>query len=75
MANTRKTRWMEFLSEYELDINHIKRKENKVVNALSRRVHLLHATAVSMHQLDLKSIILDDLVTDQHYLQIKESLQ
>jgi hypothetical protein len=30
---------------------------------------------VSMHQSDLKSIILDDLVTDQHYLQIKEILQ
>jgi hypothetical protein len=35
----------------------------------------MHATAVSMHQSDLKSIILDDLVTDQHYLQVKESLQ
>jgi hypothetical protein len=35
----------------------------------------MHATIVSMHQSNLKSIILDDLVTDQHYLQVKERLQ
>jgi hypothetical protein len=35
----------------------------------------MHATIVSMHQSDLKSIILDGLVTDQHYLQVKENLQ
>jgi hypothetical protein len=66
---------MEFLSEYDFDINHIKGKENKVVDALSRRVHPMHATTVSMHQSDLKSRILDGPVTDQHYLQVKENLQ
>jgi hypothetical protein len=66
--NARKTRWQEFLSEYEFDIKHIKGEENKVVDALSRRVNLMHATVVSMHQAYLKSIILDGLVTDQHYL-------
>jgi hypothetical protein len=48
--NARKTRWLEFLSEYDFDIKHIKGKENKFVDALSRRVHLMHATVVSMHQ-------------------------
>jgi hypothetical protein len=61
---SRQTRWLEFLSEYDFDINHIKGKENKVVVALSRRVHIMHATVVSMHQSELKSIILDGLVTD-----------
>jgi hypothetical protein len=73
--NARKTRWMEFLSEYDFNIKHIKGKENKVVDALSRRVHLMHTTVVNMHQSDLKRIILDGLVTDQHYLQVKENLQ
>jgi hypothetical protein len=58
------TRWLEFLSEYDFDIKHIKGKENKVVDAFSRRVHLMHATTISMHQLDLKSIILNVDVTD-----------
>jgi hypothetical protein len=73
--NARKMRWLEFLSEYDFDIKHIKGKENKVVDALSRRVHLMHATTISMHQSDLKRKILDVVVTDQHYLQVKESLQ
>jgi hypothetical protein len=73
--NVRQAIWLEFLSEYDLDINHIKGKENKVVNALSRRVHLMHDTVVSMHQSDLKNKILDDLVTYQNYLQVEESLQ
>jgi hypothetical protein len=33
------------------------------------------ATVVSMHQSDLKRIILDGFVIDQHYLQGKENLQ
>jgi hypothetical protein len=73
--NSRQTRWLEFLSEYDFDINHIKGKENKVVDALSRRVHLMHSTIVSMHQSDLKSRISDGLVTNQHYLHVKENLQ
>jgi hypothetical protein len=73
--NARQTRWLEFLSEYDFDIKHVKGKDNKVVDALSRRVHLMHATTVSMHQSNLKSIILDGLVTYQHYLQVKENLQ
>jgi hypothetical protein len=34
----------------------------------------MHATTVSMHQIDLNNIILDGLVIDQHYLQVKERL-
>jgi hypothetical protein len=66
--NARKTRWLEFLSEYDFNIKHIKGKKDKDVNALSTRVDLMHATIFSMHQSDLKRRILDGLVTDQHYL-------
>jgi hypothetical protein len=47
--NPRQSRWLEFLSEYDFDINHIKWKVNKVVDALSRRVHEMHATSISMY--------------------------
>jgi hypothetical protein len=73
--NAGQTRWLEFISEYDFDINHIKGKENKVSDALSRRVHLMHAIVVSMHQSNLRIKFLDGLVTDQHYLQVKENLQ
>jgi hypothetical protein len=58
--NARQSRWMEFLYEYDLDIKHIKGKENKVVDALSRIVHELHATAISMYQTDIKGKFLED---------------
>jgi hypothetical protein len=52
--NSRQSKWLEILSEYDFGIKHIKGKENKVVDALSRRVHELHATTISMYQTDLK---------------------
>jgi hypothetical protein len=48
--NARQSRWLEFLSEYEFVIKHMKGKENKVANALNKRVHELHATTISMYQ-------------------------
>jgi hypothetical protein len=67
--NVRQSRWLEFLSEYDFDINHIKGKENKVVDALSRRVHEMHATTISMYQSDLKHQIIE--ATKLHF-QYKE---
>jgi hypothetical protein len=55
--NARKSRWLEFISEYDFDIKHIKGKENKVVDALSRRVHEMHSTTISMYQSYLKDKI------------------
>jgi hypothetical protein len=73
--NSIQTIWLEFLNEYEFDINHIKGKENKVVDALSRRVYEMCATAISMYSSYLKDRILEVVTTKQHYVQIKESLQ
>jgi hypothetical protein len=50
ILNATQRRWLEFLSEYDFDINHIGGKENKVVDALNRRVHELHATTISIYQ-------------------------
>ena len=37
--NARQTRWLRFMTECDLEIKHIKGKENQVVDALSRRSH------------------------------------
>jgi hypothetical protein len=73
--NSRKSRWLEFLSVYEFDIKHIKGKENKVDDALSIRVHELHATTISMYQSNLKEIILEDANSDLQYMEIITKLQ
>jgi hypothetical protein len=66
---------LEFLSEYDFDINHIKGKENKVVDALNRRVHELHATTIIMYKSDLKDRILEVAKSDLKYIEITTKLQ
>jgi hypothetical protein len=66
---------LEFLCEYDFDIKHIKGKENKVVDALSRRVHELHATAISMYRTDIKRRILEAANADLQYMELVAKLQ
>jgi predicted S18 family serine protease len=73
--NVRKIIWLEFLSEYDFDINHIKGKEKKVVDSLSRRVHELHATSINMYQTDVKGIILEAAKSYLKYMESVTKLQ
>ena len=73
--NARQSRWLEFLCEYDFDIKHIKGKENKVVDALSRTVHELHATSISMYQTDIKSRILEAGNANLQYRELVAKLQ
>jgi hypothetical protein len=73
--NARQSRWLEFLSKYNFDIKHIKGKENKVADALSRRVHELRATAISMYQTDVKRKIMEAANTDLQYRELVAMLQ
>jgi hypothetical protein len=73
--NARKIRWLKFLSEYDFDINHIKGKEKKVDDALSKRVHELHAIAINMYQYDLKDKILEAAKLDLRYKELVAKLQ
>jgi hypothetical protein len=63
------------LNEYDYDIKHIKGKENKMDDALSKMVHELHATTISMYQLYLKYRILEAAKSDLQYMEIITKLQ
>jgi hypothetical protein len=73
--NARQSTWLEFLCEYDFDIKHIKGKENKVVDALNRRVYELHDTTISMYQSDLKHRILEAAKLDLQYKELVVKLQ
>jgi hypothetical protein len=73
--NARQIRWLEILSEYNFDIKHIKGKEYKVVDALSRRVHEIHATTIRMYQINVKRKILEAANTDLQYKELIAKLQ
>ena len=73
--NARQTRWLEFLSEYDFDIKHIKGKENKVVDALIRRVHEMHSKSISMYQSYLKLKMIEATKSDLQYKELMAKLQ
>jgi hypothetical protein len=73
--NARKIRWLEFLCEYDFDIKHIKGNEDKVANALSRKLHKLHATTISMYQTEMKDKILEAANDDLQYKNLVAKLQ
>jgi hypothetical protein len=73
--NARKSRWLEFLSEYDFDIKHVKREQNKVVDALSIRVNEMQATTISMYQSDLKHKITEASKLDFHYKELMEKYE
>ena len=72
--NARQTRWLEFLSEYDFEIKHIKGKKNQAVGALSRRAHEVHVAAINMYRIDLKDQIIAVANSYQQYVKIKEAL-
>jgi hypothetical protein len=37
--NARQARWIAFLRKFDFEVRHIKGKENKAIDALSRRIH------------------------------------
>jgi hypothetical protein len=72
--NSRQTRWLEFLSEYDFEIKHIKEKENQVVDAISNRDHEICISSISMFHTYLKKIILEAANSYQQYLKINETI-
>ena len=73
--NARQARWMEFLCEFDFEIKHIKGKENKVADALSRKVQEMHVASVSVCQSKLRQQIVNHVVEDELYVQVKDKLQ
>ena len=58
--NAEQARWINFLKEYDFEIQHIKGKENKVVDALSRNEKLNFTAAISTYKIYLEEGIGQD---------------
>lgn len=56
--NARQARWLATLSDFDFEIIYIKRKENQVADALSRKVQVNHVTIVSSYGTELQNNIL-----------------
>jgi hypothetical protein len=62
--NARQARWMAILSEFDFEIKHIKGKENRVADALSRSMRTIHLAAVSTCETDVKNRVKEAQETD-----------
>ena len=65
--NARQARWLALLSEYDFEIQHIKGKENKVANALSRNARLNFAAAINTYATDLDEQLKEGIEQDELY--------
>ena len=64
-----------FLCEFDFEIKHIKGKENKVVDALNRKVHEMHVASLSIFQSYMRQHIVNHTTNYELYMQIKDKLQ
>ena len=76
ILNLRERRWMdEKLCECEFDIKHIKGEENKVTDALSRKLQVIQVTTINTWTLDIRNRIKGACSTYEQYKQVKDNLQ
>jgi hypothetical protein len=73
--NARQERWLAFLREFDFEVRHIKGKENKVANALSRRVHGLFEINISRAESDLEQRKRMTGINDRNYTKMMADFQ
>ena len=69
--NARQERWLALLSEYDFEIQHIKGKENKVADALSRNAKLNFTAAISTYASDLNEQLAEGVKLDEIYQKLQ----
>eukprot|EP00253_Pinus_taeda_P011330 PITA_11330 len=73
--NARQGRWADFLSGFDFEIKHLKGKENRVADALSRKVHCLCELLVSKWRTSLVEQIKTAASRDSEYQHLKQQVQ
>ena len=68
--NARQARWFSFLSKYHFELKHIKGKENKVADALSRQNHMIYEVTLSQTDANLHEKIRVAKRVDPFYVEI-----
>ena len=69
--NARQARWLSFLSEYDFEIQHIKGKENEVVDALSRNARLNFMATISTYKTYLEDQLKEAVKLDENYRKLQ----
>ena len=73
--NARQARWLSFLSDFDMDIKHIRGKENKVADALSRNACQNINNIGSSAQIDVEELVIKVANQDPNYETLLVKLQ
>jgi hypothetical protein len=73
--NAKQAIWTDLLSEFDFEIKHIEGKENRVVDALSRSIKMIHLAAVSTCKTDLGERIKNAQETDVFFKTVNSYLR
>jgi hypothetical protein len=73
--NSKQSRWMALLSEFDFIIKHIKGKENRVVDALSRSVKMIHLETISICEMDVRERIMNAQETNAFFKTVTSYLR
>jgi hypothetical protein len=65
--NVRQARWMALLSEFDFEIKHIKGKDTRVDDSLSRSMKVVHLEVVSANESDIKERVKTAQETDAFF--------
>lgn len=73
--NARQARWVDILSGFDFEIKHLQGKENRVADALSRKVQHLYEVSVSGWKIPILEMVKEASRQDVNYQQLKLQLQ
>ena len=73
--NARQARWLAFMGEYDFEIQHIKGKENKVSDALSRNAKMNFTAAISTYKTELEEQLEDVIEQDENYQKLQAKVK
>jgi len=65
--NARQARWVNFLSGFDFEIKHLKGKENRAADALSRKVHYIYEVSFSEVRTTFNELIKEVAKLDPEY--------
>ena len=68
----RQSRWLSFISEYDIEIKHIKGKENKVVDALSINAITNFISTINSYKTELDDKLEEGIKMDKEYQNLSE---
>jgi hypothetical protein len=71
----RQVRWKAFLSEFDFQVQHIEAKENKFIDALSRKSNVLYEVIINKEENYIEDRIKSTRINDEKNIKTIEQLQ